>query len=386
MPRFLAVALAALACAFTYLVATGIAMPEAASTRAMFVVASVALLVSAAAMVLALAATIRLRAQRIEVQNLARSVDAAFADFTAGRKRGDHTPEPVTESTIAEEKAVLHPDDTDRRPIEIAAASHPASPRIEPQRTVPAKRTGLNATADAPAFRLNPLLSVATGAIAGYDVLVGAPANGATGKHGKSAPPNGAAGAAAVECALVLAAIDASSQPGFAGDRTPLHISVSQALLADREQFATVIEALRRLNGTARSIVLTLPTALMEQPGQHSAALAKLAATRSRLAAEGWPSSEAGVEALWRSGVSFLRLPATRLLAREAGQGTLGTVSLVQILAASGMAAIATDVATDAEAGELARLGIALVADTTVPDPARPRSGNGASTGDAAHI
>jgi len=143
------------------------------------------------------------------------------------------------------------------------------------------------------------------------------------------------------------------------------------------------VEALRRLNGAARSVVLSLPSELMERPAQHSAALARLAATRSRFAARGRLGSEQAVEALWRSGASFLRLPGASLLARD-GAGPTGAASLVRMLAANGIATIASGVRTEAEAIELARLGIALMADMALPDPARSQTGSGA--GDVVHM
>jgi hypothetical protein len=223
-------------------------------------------------------------------------------------------------------------------------------------------------------FRLRPLLAVTTGHVAGFDVLAAQP-------DGRTASVENRA---ASERDLVLAAIKASAGPDFTAERAPLHVAISQALLDDRTELATVVDALRRLNGTARSIVFSLPTELMEKPARHSAALARLAASGPRLAAEGWPGSVGDIEALWRSGVSFLRLPAARLLAYE-GDGARGAASLIRTLAASGMTAIATGVENEAEATGLAGLGVVLM--TAAPhESAPPKSGNGAGIGDAIHI
>jgi hypothetical protein len=371
MPRFLAVLLAAFACLFIYLVATGIALPQAATVRAMFVVASVALALSAAATTVAVVTAAQTRTQRTALQNLARSVDAALHDLASHKDRdGTARTFGAAESQTApvEEIAKRQPD-TDRRPIEIAVArSRPVALHAERGATGHSEVAAKDAT-----FRLRPLLAVATGHVAGFDVLAAQP-------DGRTGP---AESRAASERDLVLAAIKASAGPDFA-EHAPLHVAISQALLADRVELAAVVDALRRLNGTARSIVLSLPTELMEKPARHSAALARLAASGPRLAAEGWPGSAGDIEALWRSGVSFLRLPAARLLAHE-GDGAHGAASLIRTLAASGMTAIATGVESEAEATGLARLGIMLMT-ATPHEPAPSKSGNGAGIGDAIHI
>jgi hypothetical protein len=271
--------------------------------------------------------------------------------------------------------AARQPADADRRPIEIAPAKPPVTAQRMERGPVAPAASQQPAAAAGMSLRLRPLLSTATGNVAGFDVLPG--------------PQGGEDGAvenpAARERGSVLDTIEASSRPGFAGERTPLHVAISQALLADRAELAVVVGALRRLNGTARSIVLTLPTELMEKPAQHAAALARLAASGPRLAAEGWPGSERDVEALWRSGVSFLRLPAPKLLAHEVFDARK-TASLIRMLAASGMATIATGVRSEAEVAELDGLGVVLTTPATPPEPARPESGNGAGAGEIAHI
>jgi hypothetical protein len=385
MSRFLTVVLAALACAFAYLVATGIAMPEAASVRAMFVVSSVALLLAAAAIVLALATAARVRTQRIAVQNLAKSVDAAFADLAARRENPDGADAPHSETAaigMPEDDTVSRQREADRRPIEIGAdPAHRAAAPAGAGRSALAEKPPVAATsAGESGLRLRPLLATGGGRVAGFDVVADENGGSATRKR-RTVPESGTVQA---ERNLVFAAIEASGRPDFSGERTLLHVAVTQALLADREAFPAVVEALKRLNGTARSIVLSLPTALMESPAQHSAALAKLAAARSRLAADGWPSSAAGVERLWRSGVSFLRLPAARLLSRDGGPNPIGAASLVQMLAASGITVIATDAGNGDDAAELAKLGVTLMSEATPRGAVLPHAGNGA--GDVVHM
>lgn len=375
MFRFLAVLLAAFACAFIYLVATGIALPQAATARAMFVVSSVALVLSTAAMTVAVVTVAGMRAQRTRLQNLARSVDAALHDLAARKEGGAaaHLTEtagnPITAIKESPEQQAI----ADRgRPIEIATAGpHPAGQRAGRDPVAPAIRSA--ATVANAAFQLRPLLSLATGHAAGFDVLAYTP-------DGNDMTRNRAAS----ERSLVLGAIEASSRPGFAGERTPLHVAVSEALLADRAELATVVEALGHLNGSARTIVLSLPTRLMEKPAQHSAALARLAASGPRLAAEGWPGSERDIDALWRSGVTFLRLPAARLL--RGGMNLPRAGSMIRTLAASGMTAIATDVRSQADVTDLVGLGIALMTPAVSQEPVLPKTGNGTGVGDVIHI
>jgi hypothetical protein len=375
MLRFLAVLLAAFACAFSYLVVTGLALPQAATARAMFVVSSVALVLSAAAMTVAVATAAGSRAQQTRLQNLARSVDAALHDL-ASRKDGDaaaHLTEAPTRPLGAVKDDLAQQAVADRgRPIEIAVARPRALVhRAGRDPVTPAARSAATVT-DA-AFWLRPLLSVATGNVAGFDVLALTPDKDGVSRN-----------RAASERSLVLGAIEAASRPGFAGERMPLHVTVTEALLADRTELATVVDALGRLNGSARTIVLSLPTRLMEKPAQHSAALARLAAGGPRFCAEGWPGSERDVEALWRSGVTFLRLPTARLL--RGAMDSSKAVSMIRMLAASGMTAIATDLRTQADVTELAGFGITLTTPAAVSEPVPPKAANGAGVGDVIHI
>jgi hypothetical protein len=378
MMRLGAVAAAVIACVFAYLLATGLAAPEAAGVRAMFVVSSVALALSAASAILALTMSARLRAQRIEIRNLARSVDAAFTDL-ARRERTAAQGASSEDDPAASDGTAMEPETptqqrSDLRPIQIAnTAPYPVAPRTEADGAGarnPADADG-DETAD---VRLAPIQSPATGAIAGFDVLADETGQ-ADGFAAAAASPHllGISDAAA-ERRLVMAAIAASGRPDFAGGHTPLHVAVSEALLADRTELTSVVEALRRLNGTARSLILSLPTHLMENPAHHAAALARLAATRSRLAARGWPSSQAGIEALWRSGVSFLRLPAARLIG---GDHQADAISLLEQLAASGITAIATDVHTEGADEDLATLGVMLMTAAVRQDALRSQPANG---------
>jgi hypothetical protein len=385
MMRLGAVAAAVIACVFAYLLATGLAAPEAAGVQAMFVVSSVALALSAGSAILALAMSARLRAQRIEIRNLARSVDAAFTDLARRERTAAHGASAengtATDDHTATGAETAPPEQqSDLRPIEITgAAPYPVAPRTD------AKAAGVRNPADADDdetadFRLTPIQSTATGAIAGFDVL--ADGSGHADGFGAAASSHhlGISDAAA-ERRLVMAAIAASGRPDFAGGRTPLHVAVSEALLADRTELTSVVDALRRLNGTARSLILSLPTQLMENPAHHAAALARLAATRSRLAARGWPGSQAGIEALWRSGVSFLRLPCARLIGGDHGAGAN---SLLEQLTASGITAIATDVHAEGADEDLAALGVMLMTAADRQDAPRSQLANG--SGESAHM
>ena len=117
----------------------------------------------------------------------------------------------------------------------------------------------------------------------------------------------------------------------------------------------------------------------MRDPGGRSAALARLAAAGVRFAAEGWPRSLSDLDGLWQAGVSFVRLPAERLLAgtgRTANEPDARTV--LRALSGSPMAVVATAVGGAQDAAALASLGVAMMVmspaiDTIASDAAQQR-------------
>lgn len=372
MTRLLRLAAAALVCGFVYLIVTGIAVPKAATGRAMFIVSAVALLISLFAVAFAATAAVRLRALRSDLAHLARSVDVALANIATHRKRDydDLATEPqaVESASFAAVSPMAHEDGPGRTENVVP---HPAAMRNRQPVAQKADEPGASrevaiiaaldraAAAGSMEISLAPVISTASGEAAGFDVLAHlrhdmGPASDLW-RFGRPTPSQ----ASTAERLLASAAIEAARRPNR--QAFPLHVAISDALLGDRDELALLLDALRRDENAARSLILTLPMATMRDPAGHAAALARLAATGPRLAAEGWPRSMQDLEGIWRAGVSFVRLPAERLLNRgaEADDGPDGETVLAT-LAASAMAVIATGIRDARDAAALSARGVTM--------------------------
>jgi EAL domain-containing protein (putative c-di-GMP-specific phosphodiesterase class I) len=110
----------------------------------------------------------------------------------------------------------------------------------------------------------------------------------------------------------------------------------------------------------SRSIILSVPAAAIAD-GQHGQALALLAETGARLAAEGWSGSPEELEAMHRHGVSMLKLPAAQLL-NQPPASAQAIETLLGRAAAANLPVVATDVAGDEDVVRLIDLGVNLMA------------------------
>jgi hypothetical protein len=146
---------------------------------------------------------------------------------------------------------------------------------------------------------------------------------------------------------------------GHAAEATPLHVAISGALLDHGSEFAAVLTLLGQHPALSRSIILSAPAAAIAG-GQHGQALALLAETGARLAAEGWSGSPEELEAMRGSGVSMLKLPAAQLLHGSAASAQAAE-ALLGRAAAANLPIVATDVAGDDDAVRLIDLGVNLM-------------------------
>ena len=87
--------------------------------------------------------------------------------------------------------------------------------------------------------------------------------------------------------ALVTATEAARRKLGDISEKMPVHIAVSSALLQDGMEFATVLDIFKLHPALARSVVLSLPSDLL-QSGQHSAAIELLSSLGVRFVYEDW--------------------------------------------------------------------------------------------------
>ncbi|MBN9241471.1 MAG: EAL domain-containing protein [Mesorhizobium sp.] len=385
MTRFFNFAAAALVCGFVYLLAAGIAVPEAATDRTMFVVSAVALLGSILAIAFAVTAGLRMRSLRTDLNRLARSVDAALSTIASER---DTAPRPDTATPTLPEPAVPAMPGTGHEQTG-NVVPHPATmrnrigipaPEVPVPLPSPVIATALRRAIASGAMKivLNPIVPTARDGEQGFDVLVRlhGEAGAATDLWRIDQAVAGQTSAAA-ERLVVAAAVDVALRPDR--EPPPLHIGISGSLLGDRDEIAALVDLLKCNAGAARCIVLCLPVSVMRDPGGRSAALARLAAAGVRFAAEGWPRSLSDLDGLWQAGVSFVRLPAERLLAgtgRTANEPDARTV--LRALSGSPMAVVATAVGGAQDAAALASLGVAMMVmspaiDTIASDAAQQR-------------
>lgn len=219
---------------------------------------------------------------------------------------------------------------------------------------------------------LQPIISATQGSAGGFEVHVHLDLGDEPPLDVRRMQP-GTAGIdrAAFERMTVVAAAEAARrQIGEVSEAMPLHVAISEALLQSGAEFAAVLELFRQYPPLAKSLVLSLPSEIIEA-SQHNAALDLLGRLDVRLAAEGWSGSEAGLGRLRRAGTAFAKLAADRLLDRTRARKMAPAATLLELAAAAGVEIIATDVRNDEDAVGLIDLGIDLMAGDRFSGPRR---------------
>lgn len=329
-----------------------------------------ALTLAVVAAAFGLMALVRANASDQEIRRLALSVEVALRDFSA-RSDGDAVTIGEIDASLSRRLDALSASLAARHPRPPARSAtvvpHPAV-RLQPVETGPeAGNAALRAAiqralaADRIELDLQPIVSISQGMAVGHEAVgLVQPAGGEPVRLGRADFDLPGISAASCERLMVFAAAAAiERRSGHAGEATPLHVAISGALLDHGSEFAAVLTLLGQHPALSRSIILSVPAAAIAD-GQHGQALALLAETGARLAAEGWSGSPEELEAMHRHGVSMLKLPAAQLLNQPpASAQTIET--LLRRAAVANLPVVATDVAGDEDAVRLIDLGVNLM-------------------------
>jgi cyclic-di-GMP phosphodiesterase TipF (flagellum assembly factor) len=354
-------------------------------------VALTALLVALAAIAAALRAMRHTARLRADVVLLARSIDMALMDVEArtGKEAvtlGDMTNSVAREIEKLSERIATHDNTIADAPAASASnvVPHPSARR---SRGMPqtAERPAADPDAIEAAYRkavvagqfdisLQPIVSVTRGVAVGFEVFANLPLeNGQRIDLRRPAGPTAPAEAAMFERVLITTALQAGRKRlGAASIGMPLHVAVSEPLLADGKELGAVLDMLQFYPDLARSFVPSLPIGLLDPSSRHGQALDMLANRSVRLAAEGWNEAASAGPANRIAGLSFMKIPTNRLLDREGGRRKLAPAStIIDRIAADDLTIIATEVETDEDAVSLIDLGIDLMSGPRFGGPKR---------------
>lgn len=171
--------------------------------------------------------------------------------------------------------------------------------------------------------------------------------------------------------AVVSASEAARRRLSDIGDRKPVHVAVSAALLDDEMELATVLDIFKLHPALARSIVLSLPSDLLETDG-HATTLATFSELGVGLAAEDWSGSKQALDAMKGARSRMVKVPAERLLDRTKPRksGPNGA-ALVQMAGEAGADIIATDVQSEEDAVRLIEMSVDLMTGERLSAPRR---------------
>lgn len=275
-------------------------------------------------------------------------------------------PTPVQEAP-AQDNVVALPASRTMRPV-----------RPEPQPASAAQvRSALALMVEAGdmSLSLQPIISLASGGPAGFDVFAHVPLfNGDIVDVRRIEDGGGELGAAEFERAMVEAAVDAARrQLGSTSEKTPLHVAISRALLGDEAGVTALAEMYAMHPSLARSLVLSLPGDLLTSgDGPEAATVARLFRSGARFCAEGLPA--AGTDRLDTACTIFLKLPAAELLRTGGKEDAAGlSRSAVEKLRAAGIEPIAAGVDDDEVAMALLDSGLDLMSGARFSGPQRLR-------------
>ena len=399
-PLLVAFAAAALLCA-GYALGAGV---EAASSHlsspTVSLLSILAICVSAGALAVGILAAMRAKRVQADVERLARSVDATLRGLADGNSRNSSALGALTDTIDRQIGGMLER-------IDIATSAQPVAPArdISPKANnvvtlgAAARRAGaqkLPVGESAPLtwlaqgeleLSLEPIIAVSQSAAAGFEVYANVSSTDGTAKLVRRLHPDiPTADRARFEFALVKAAMHASRRqlPGDAA-KLGLHVAISNALLADADATAEIVQLFELHPGLAQGVILSLPTELLVDPARsHQKVIARLAEAGVRLAGEGWPDPSDGLS-VSESGLSILKLTCNRLLDRDKIKRKAASGSdIAEIAGSAGLTIIATDVATDEDAVALLDLGIDLMAGARFSPPRRLRASSPETPGKVA--
>lgn len=217
---------------------------------------------------------------------------------------------------------------------------------------------------------LQPIVSIANGEARGFDVFrwIAAPDGAGVDIRRIAEPPSGFS-IANFERRTIEAAFGAARRR-LAGTMapTPLHVPISEALLASATDIERVTGMLRQYPVMQASVVLSLPAPLLGS--DHAPALARLAEAGFGFTIEA--EADPIRSLLSNRAVRFVRLPVTRLISRgRLRKGRQAGLPILEEAAAAGIPVIAGDVAHDDDAVMLLDLGVDLMTGERFSAPRR---------------
>lgn len=384
----LAIAGAAAFCAaVTFLLQMAIARGIAATDIVLFTSAATLLLAIGAA-ALAYRAFNRANLVVAELERLTRSMDAAIKDVSL---RGDREAAKLADlnatvssrlDALSRKKATKPATDnesiaTDERSGEsgkagAAGPAVPVDPEIEAIDTA-LRRMVAGGTAD---LSVQPIIAAGRGEAGGFEA------------HFHIQPEEGKpvdvrrldrqvadVDPAILERLAVVSATEAIRRRlGDIGERKPVHVAISSALLQDGFEFAAVLDIFKLHPSLARSVVLSLPAEIVES-GQHAAALELLSGLGIRFAVEDGTGSQPEMDQIKKAGIGAVKIAADRLLDRGKSRkaGPDGTM-LVELARGAGLDIIATGVQSEEDAVALIDMGVDLMTGDRLAAPRRLKS------------
>lgn len=228
---------------------------------------------------------------------------------------------------------------------------------------------------------LQPIVTVSRGEASGFEVFAHVEAPGLPARDIKRLESGlDLQNRAAFETLLFQQAVIASRRElGADGERMPLQVAISNALLQDADAVTAVTETYRKHPALAGSLVLSLPVHLINGAGRrHEDAIARLADAGAPLAMEGWRGNAKALRECVARGVRYIKLPADRLLDREKRRNQdLSGAEICEAAALASVDIVATGVDTDEDAVCLIDLGIDMMAGERFSGPRRLRRSAG---------
>lgn len=402
---FLAVVAAALFCGLCYLGLKTLAARGETMQDLVLLTCGVTLALSIIAAVFSARALSRANAVHAELSRVSRSADAAMRELSQRSTRDAATLDELS-TVVAREVELFsqRPSRSKAAPAEsapqrdniVALASSRRSKAETPDVPLPApvaagpEQVGFELAvqrayvAGDPDISLQPIVSIAQGAATGFEVFAHVNRDDGMSVDLQRLPyalPT--VSTAGFERWLVLGAISAGERQFGQSESLPLHVQISEALLSDSDELNAVVEALRQSRTAQRTVVLSMPSTLLERNARHVEAIEMLVEAGARLAAESWSGNREALEKMKRSGVSLLKLTADRLLGRTKVPRSAGTpIKLLETAGALDIPIIAVNVGSDEDAVGLIDLGINLMTGNRFSGPRRLKP-QGQPTGEA---
>lgn len=386
----LAIGGAAIFCAaVTFLLQIAIARGLPAA-EIVLVTSTASLLLSVAAAAFAYRAFNRANLIASELERLTRSLDAAIKDVSL---RGDREAARLDDLTatvagkLAAQSAGKPSVEDDDEPLPEKIKESEAAPRKAKQPAATVTEDPETAAVDVALRRmmaggqadlsLQPIIAAGRGEAGGFEVHFHIqPEKGKPVDLRRLQHPVADVDPAAYERLTVVSATEAARRRlGEVSEKMPMHVAISEELLQDGLEFATVLDIFKLHPNLAHSIVVSLPAELLES-GKHVAALELLSGLGVRLAAENWSGSKEGIEAFRKARVGMIKIPADRLLDRvKPRKGVPDGAALVALASEAGMEVIATEVPSEEDAVDLIDMGVDLMTGEKLSPPRRLKAG-----------